>query len=240
MPLFAGNIDHLVVEALAVHVDLDRPPGGGNARKGLAPEVIVAFRNASLDVDAESQASNLWHLPQQFGQGVTAIRREVLVGDAEDGLPRARHVIEVIALRPQRELELHAAACNFLADELQHLQVVLTFFLGETRNADAVAGHRHQIRIRKIEIDIGDPQIVTGIIVAHAQGQRKPVDAAIGQRIEISPPLVLVVEPDLVLFLAAKQARDGTDAGGRGLNDRQDAEDFAVRLGVTRPVRKLR
>ena len=48
----AGQLQRGVVQALAVHVDLDRPPGIRDAREGLLPKAVLALGDAALDVDA--------------------------------------------------------------------------------------------------------------------------------------------------------------------------------------------
>ena len=220
-PGLARDVDGAVVEPLAVHVDLDRPARGGDAREGLFPKAVVALGDAALDVDAEGEAGDLRHLDQQAGDRVAAVRREVRVGHALDRVVGPRHVVEVVALGPERELEIEAAQLRLAADELQHLEVGVALLGRQFLGADVVTVEVEQEGIGEVEVDVGDPGVVVRVIVAHPECQREPVEPVRGEHGQVVPPLLPVVVPDLVLFLAAKEPRHRADARGRLLDQRE-------------------
>ncbi len=173
---------------------------------------------------------------KQAGDGVAAIGREVLVGDAAHGVVGPRHVVEIVALRPQCQLELEPAALRFAADELQHLEVGVALLRRQVLDVDGKAIEREQERIGEVEVDVGDPRVVVGVVVPHAQRQGEAVEAVGREHGEVVAPLLAVMEPGLVLFLRAEQPRHRADAGGRLLDQGEGAGEGIVAGDGARPV----
>ncbi len=122
-----------------MHVDLDRPATGGDTGECLFPEAVVTLGDAAFDVDAEGDAGDLGHFADQPGEGGAAVGREVLLGDAAHGVVGAGHIVEVVVLRPQRELEFQAALLGFAGDEFQRLEIGLTLLDRQFLDVDLIA-----------------------------------------------------------------------------------------------------
>src|ERR1017187_8497889 len=54
---FHGDVDHLLIDALGVHVDLDRPARAADPLEQRPPEIVAAFGNAPLAVYPQSEAA---------------------------------------------------------------------------------------------------------------------------------------------------------------------------------------
>ena len=106
-----------------MHVDLDGPAAAATPAKASLPEAVVALGDAALHMDAEGEARDLRHLGQQPGQRVAAIGREIVGGDAADRVVGIGHVVEVVALGPEGQLEVEAAPGRLARDELQRLEI---------------------------------------------------------------------------------------------------------------------
>src|SRR6185369_16114521 len=68
-----SEIDHLLVESFGVHIDLDRTTRATKRFEESLPEAVTSFRNATLAVNAKSDAFDLRTQLQQFSESVPAI-----------------------------------------------------------------------------------------------------------------------------------------------------------------------
>ncbi len=68
-----GIVDHSLVDALGVQVDLDRPSRAGDTAEDRLPEIVTALLDAALAMDAQADRRYRRQLFQQQGQGVAAI-----------------------------------------------------------------------------------------------------------------------------------------------------------------------
>src|SRR3954468_2714108 len=78
------DVDHLLVEPLGVHIDLDGTACAAKGFKDGLPEGITSFRNAALAVDAKGDTFDLRTELQQFGESVATVSGMGLRGQAED------------------------------------------------------------------------------------------------------------------------------------------------------------
>ena len=69
-----GQVDHRLVHALGVHVDLDLSAAAHDAFEDRLPELIAALRHAAFAVHAERDAADRGAGFQQSLQGRSAIR----------------------------------------------------------------------------------------------------------------------------------------------------------------------
>ncbi len=206
------RVDHVLIHALGVHVDLDGATTRGDTLEDGFPELVAALLDAALAMHAERDAADLWHLLQEQPHRVATIRPVRLGGEPLDGGVRVWAGVPFVAVHPQPELELQAARRRLARDEPQHLEVAVALGVGELRHAHVVAGHREQEWIAEDEVCVGD---VGEEVVADPQREVEAVEALPGQHREIRGPHLAVVEPGLVFDVAREQARDAADAVGR-------------------------
>ena len=72
-PVRDAEIDHGLVHALGVHVDLDLAAARGDALEHGLPELVAALLDAALAVDAEGDAADRGAGLQQRAHGIAAI-----------------------------------------------------------------------------------------------------------------------------------------------------------------------
>lgn len=76
-------------------------------------------------MNAAIQAGNFGDFAQQESDAVAAVKAMVLVGHAADLVACMRHLVEIVALCSQAELELDSAPSRLPADEFESLKVSL-------------------------------------------------------------------------------------------------------------------
>ena len=135
-------------------------------------------------------------------------------------------VVEIVPLVPEAKLKVEPAARRFAADELEGVEVLLPLGLGHAIHADRVVRQVDEERIGEVEVDVAQDVVVVGIVVADAEVDRDAVEAIGRQHVEVPDPPRLVVEPRLVLDLAAESAGHRTNARRGLLDQRQRAEEF--------------
>ena len=173
------------------------------------------------------EPGDLGDFAQQKGDAVAAVVAEVLLGDADDVVAGVRRVVEVVALVPEAELEIEPAARGLAADELEGVEVLLALNLGHAVDPDAVVRQVDEEGIGEVEVDVAQDVVVVRVVVADAEVDREAVEAVGREHVEVLDPARFVVEPGLVLDLAAEGAGYGTDAGRRLFDERKRAEELA-------------
>ena len=213
-PVATRGVHHGLVHALGVHVDLDLAAAGGDAVEDGLPELVAAFFDAALAVDAEGDAADRRAGFQQRADGIAAVGAVRFRGEPFDGVVGVRAVDPLVAVHPEAELEIDAAGHGLLADELQHFQVAVALGVGELRDAHVVAGDVEQERIGEEKIGVGD---AAQEVVADAEAQVEAVEALGGQHREVARPHFAVVVPGLVFDVAGEEAGDAADRVGGAL-----------------------
>ena len=84
-------------------------------------------------------------------------------------------------------------------------EVARALFLGDLRDADVVAGHRHEERIGEVQVRVGDIAVV---VVAETERQAEPIEPLRREHRQVAVPERVVREPRHVLDLAAERSRD--------------------------------
>ena len=57
---FVGHVDHDLIQALGMHVDLDDTSRSGDCLEERLPEGIAALGDTALAMDTQSKSANLW------------------------------------------------------------------------------------------------------------------------------------------------------------------------------------
>ncbi len=89
-----------------MEIEFDSSARGDDPLEVRFPELVVALLDPALDVNAQRQSGDLRTCLQNGGNRVPAIRRKVLGCDTDDRVVRLDGLFEVVALRPEPELEL--------------------------------------------------------------------------------------------------------------------------------------
>ncbi len=207
------QVDHALVDALGVQVDLHFAAGSLDAFEDRAPELVAALGDAAFAVDAEGDAADRGAGAQQRGQGVAAIRPVGFGVESLDGVVGVRAVLPLVAVHPEAQLELEAVGGGLLADEAQGFQIAVALGVRQVHGAHVVAGHRKEERVGEEEIRVGD---AAQEIVSDAEAEVEAVEAVFGEHGEVARPHLAVVEPGLVFHLAGEEALNAADGiGGR-------------------------
>ena len=234
----ACGAQDMFVQTLGMQVEFDLPTTSADSGEDGAPEIVITFGHACFHMDAEIQAGNLGDFAQQEGDAVAAVKAMVLVGHTADLVTCVRHLVEIVALRPQAELELDPAPSRFPADELERLKVLLALQVRKAFHADRIVRQVDQKRVGEVQVDVAQHVVVIGIVVGNSQVQRKSVEAVGRQHVEILDPPGAVVEPGLVLDFADEGSRHRPDTGSRCFDQGQGAKQFA--LQIEKPVGQFR
>lgn len=237
LPRVERHTDWGGADALRVEVDLEAAATVLDRGEDGLPEVERPVGDAALGVSAERDARYRRALPQQHAERVAAVSGMHGGREASNRIVGPGAVDQLIRVRPQAELEMQALGRRFLADPLERGQIALPFPGGEADNRYVVAGHGEQIRVGENKIAVHHPPRQ---VVAQAQGEAEPVEPLGHQHAEIIAPERLVVEPGLVLHVAAEQARDAPYRVNRLLDPTGDAADFRRQVrGVLNAVRQF-
>ncbi len=231
-----GIGDHLRVGALGVQIDLDPAACARDAVEHRLPEIVAAFGDAALAMDAQRDGGDRRHRREKRGQRIAAIGSMGLRRQPFDSVAGARAVLPLIAMHPDAELEIEPRRHGLLANEAQHREIGVALGIGKVRRAHVVTGHGEQERIEEQEIGIRD---ILELVVAEPEGEVQAVEALRCQHGEIARPHCAVVEPRLVVGLAGELAHHAAHRIGGPLDDRlenplamaQAIGQFAQRIG---------
>src|SRR5581483_2472225 len=210
------DVDHCLIHALGMHVDLDRPAGACDSFEERLPEGIAALRDAALAMNAHGESLNLRTLLQNDCQCIAAVsgvrfRRKTI--DMVIGIRASR---PFVGMRPDAQLKMQAALAGLGGDKLQHLEVAIPLVIAERHRLwqhfavcrpqlhhayATVSRNLKEVRIRQVQIVV---RYAARKVVFEAIGQTETVEPACHESIEISRPKLLVVVPGLVFELAAK------------------------------------
>src|SRR6185437_10135861 len=109
-----------------------------------------------------------------------------------------------VAVHPEAELEVDAVGGALIGDVAEGFEVARGFGIGEIAGADFVPWYIGKKEgVREEEVGVGD---FAEEIVADAEGEMEAVEAVRGEHGEVLGPHLAVVEPGLVLELAAEEA----------------------------------
>ena len=177
------EVDHALVDALGVQVDLDLAAAALHAIEHGAPERVAAFGDAAFAVDAEGHAADRGTGAQQRRQRIAAVRAVILGVESLDGVVRMRAVLPLVAVHPEAQLELEAMGGGLLADEAQRFQIAVALGVRQVGRAHVVAGHGEQEGVGKQEVGVGDR---AQEIVADAEAEVEAVEAVFREHGEVS------------------------------------------------------
>ncbi len=112
-----GQLDHSLIHALGVHINLHPPPTAGHALKQRFPKLVTAFCDAAFAVDAKGYSADRRAGAQQRRHRVAAIRRVRRGRKAFNTIIRFWAVNPLIGVRPNAQLKMQAPPGCLLADE---------------------------------------------------------------------------------------------------------------------------
>ena len=211
MPDFHGHVDHLLIDSLGMHVDLDGPPRADNALKHRAPEIVASFGDSALTMYPQREP----RIPGQvFSSSASASRQYAACVSGVSPSMRcwARGTVgPLISMGPQSKLEFQPASRRLLDDEAEGLKVAFAFAVLQRYCADLVSGNVEQIRVGEVQIVAGH---VSRKIVSPAESQAEAIEAIRDQSGQVVAPVVAIVEPAFVFDLAYEGAVDTADCVG--------------------------
>ena len=211
-----------------MQVDPDATPAAGDAIEHRPPEVPAALGHAALAVDAEREPADRRALLQERADRIPTVRGVRLGRESLDRVLGVRAVDPLVGVGPQTELEVEAAGHRLLRDEAERREVALALLVGELRHAHVVPGDRYEERVREVQVRV---RYVAVVVVAEAERQAEAVEALRDQHRQVATPELLVVEPALVLDLAAEQPRHAADRVGGTPDDGCLETERAERIG---------
>src|ERR1022692_1580912 len=211
------EVDHALVDALGVHVDLDLAAGALHAVEDGAPERVAAYGDAAFAVDAEGDAADGGAGAEESGKRVAAVRAVVLGVESLDGVVRMRAVLPLVAMHPDAQLELEAVGGGLLADEAQRFEIAVALLVRQVRGADIVARHGEKEGVGEEKVGVGDS---AQEVVAYAEAEVEAVEAVFREHGEVTRPHLAVVKPGRVFDLAGEEALDAADGVGGPLHVR--------------------
>src|SRR6185437_2579879 len=141
LPAAQRGIDHPLIHALGVHVDFYWTAACRNTLEHGFPEIVTALRDSAFTVYTKRDSADLRHSLEQSSDSVTAVRALVPSSETFNCVIRIRARVPTVAMRPNAQLEIHAARDRLLADEAEHLQVAIAFGVRQLRHAHAIPGH---------------------------------------------------------------------------------------------------
>ena len=151
------RIDHALIHSLGMQIDFHFPPAAHNPVENRFPERVVPFGDAAFSMNAESDSADGRALLEQQRKRIAAVGSLVGRRQTHDRVVRIRAIDRLEAMRPDPQLELHAARNGFLADEFQHLQVPVASRRPATasrgrciRKRKERTGTRREIRVRDL------------------------------------------------------------------------------------------
>ena len=168
-------------------------------------------------MDAHGDALDLLAVLEDEGERIVTILGVGLGGEADDVVAGVWAIGPLVGVRPDAELEVHAAARGFGGDELESFEVTLTF-AGLQRGLDVdllVAGDLNEIGVGEVEVVASD---AAGEVIAEAKGEGEAVEACGGERVEVGGPEGSVVEPGLVFDFGTETTGYAADFVGGGFD----------------------
>ena len=208
-------IDHRVVEALGVEVDLDTCALPGHAVEHGLPEVVAALGDAALAMDPQRHGGDRRAGAQQRGERIATVRGVDCRREPLHDVLRLRAVGERVSVHPDSELERQPASDGLLADPAQRVEIAIALGVRQVRDAHVVVGNADQEWIKEQEVAVGNP---LQRVVPQAEREVQPVEAMAREHVEVRRPHRTVVEPRLVEHVAGELAHHAAHRVGRLLH----------------------
>src|SRR3982751_1799590 len=96
-----------------------------------------------------------------------------------------RTIRPLVSVRPETDLTLQTVRSCLFRDELQSLEVLISFGIGQRRRAHFVTGYVEQIRIGKVKVIA---RHVTREVITDPKVKAEAVDSTVGKLREVRSP----------------------------------------------------
>lgn|SRR5437879_7196017 len=103
-----GHVNHLLIQALGMHLNLDDASRSGDSLEQRLPKLVTALGNAALAVNAQSKSADLRACLQHGCERISAVGSMYLRRETNDVVIRVRTVRPLVRVRPDAKLELKA------------------------------------------------------------------------------------------------------------------------------------
>src|SRR5262249_33678159 len=109
------DLNHLLIHALGVHIELDTPSALGEPLENRFPERVASLGDSALAVDAEGHTSDRRTGGQERAQGIPAVRSVFVGRESFNRMICVRAVSPLVSMGPEAELKMQAASRSFVA-----------------------------------------------------------------------------------------------------------------------------